>query len=151
MFSKFEQIHRELWLYPLLPEQNTQRKNCFWQIFLRVIYEDWHWVHFSFLLLTLKRLGGQFDPHPHPSPCSFSRNVSSKETFNIIITHIFPESLIEISEFVQRIWRHSLSILAIFIDSHRFFGFFWHFFVTKKLITSAYNRWCQHFFTFNIL
>ena len=37
---------------------------------------------------------------------------------------------------------------------HRFssiFWIFWHFLVTKKLMTSAYNRWCQHFFTFNIL
>ena len=37
---------------------------------------------------------------------------------------------------------------------HRFLlilGIFWHFLVTKKLITSAYDRWCQHFFTFNIL
>ena len=31
------------------------------------------------------------------------------------------------------------------------FFIFWHFLVTKKLVTSAYNRWCQHFFTFNIL
>ena len=34
---------------------------------------------------------------------------------------------------------------------YQFFGFFWHFLVTKKLLTSAYNRWCQHFFTFNLL
>ena len=31
------------------------------------------------------------------------------------------------------------------------FWIFWHFLVTKKLMTSAYNRWCQHFFTFNML
>ena len=31
------------------------------------------------------------------------------------------------------------------------FWIFWHFLVTKKLMTSAYNKWCQHFFTFNIL
>ena len=55
--------------------------------------------------LTLKRLGGQFDPNPPPSPpppptlCGFSKNLSSKErlkpwffvTFNIIISGIFPE------------------------------------------------------------
>ena len=34
---------------------------------------------------------------------------------------------------------------------HRFlsiFWIFWYFLVTKKLMTSAYNRWCQHFFHF---
>ena len=48
--------------------------------------------------------------------------VSSKErvkpcffvTFNIIISHIFPENFIEITQVV----------LAIFIDFHQFFGFF---------------------------
>ena len=43
--------------------------------------------------------GGQFDP----PPCCFSKNESSKEkvkpcffvTFNIIISHIFPEHFIE--------------------------------------------------------
>ena len=28
---------------------------------------------------------------------------------------------------------------------------FWDFLVTKKLMTSTYNRWCQHFLTFNML
>ena len=28
------------------------------------------------------------------------------------------------------------------------FRVFWHFFVTKKLMKSAYNRWCRHFFYF---
>ena len=54
--------------------------------------------------LTLKRLGSQFDP----SPCGFSKNVSSKErvkpwffvTFCIIISHIFPGNFIEIPEVV---------------------------------------------------
>ena len=57
--------------------------------------------------LTLKRLGGQFDP----LPLGFSKNVSSKEwmkpwffvTFNIIISHIFPENFIEIPQVVQKI------------------------------------------------
>ena len=26
-----------------------------------------------------------------------------------------------------------------------------YFFVTEKLMSSAYNKWCQHFFTFNLL
>ena len=31
------------------------------------------------------------------------------------------------------------------------FWIFWHFLVTKKLMTSASNRWCQHLYTFNML
>ena len=61
------------------------------------------------LPLTLKRLGGggQFDP-PSVFPSGFSKNVSSKErvffvTFNIIISHIFPENFIEIPQVVQKI------------------------------------------------
>ena len=54
----------------------------------------------------------------------FSKNVSSKErlessffvTFNIIISHIFPEYSIEILQDVQKLWRISLSVLAIFIN-----------------------------------
>ena len=59
-----------------------------------------------FHILTLKRLGGQFN-----SPCGFSKNVFSKErvkpcffvTFNIIISHTFPENFIEIPQVVQKI------------------------------------------------
>ena len=56
--------------------------------------------------LTIKRLGeGQFYP---PSPCGFSKNVSSKErvkpwfsvTFTIILKHIFPENFIEFPQAV---------------------------------------------------
>ena len=56
--------------------------------------------------LTLKRLGGQFDP-----TCGFSNNVYSKErvkpwyfvTFNIITSQIFPENFNEIFQIVQKI------------------------------------------------
>ena len=68
-------------------------------------------------------------PHPH---CGFSKIVSSKQkvkpwffvTFKIIIRHIFPENFIEIPQVVQKLWRISLSILAIFINFYQFFGFF---------------------------
>ena len=80
--------------------------------------------------------------------CGFSKKVSYKErvkpwffvTFNIIIGHIFPENLFKIPDVVQKIWTIYLSILAIFID----FLEFWHFLITKKLMASAYNRWCQY-------
>ena len=44
--------------------------------------------------------------------------------FDIIISLIFPENLIEISQVVQKIWRISLTIIDIFIYFHRFFGLF---------------------------
>ena len=95
---------------------------------------------------------GQFDP-----PCGFSKNVSSKErvnpwlfvAFDIIINEIFPEHFIEIPQVVQKL--RTITILAIFIDFHQFSGVFDISLLQKKLMTSAYNRRCQHFFTFNIL
>ena len=72
-------------------------------------------------------------------------------TFNIILRHIFPENVIEFPRVVQKIWRNSVTILANFNQFSLIFFIFWHYFVTKKLVTSAYNRWCQHFFIFSIL
>ena len=85
-----------------------------------------------------------------PSPCGFSKNVSSKErvkpwffvTFSIIMSHIFPQNFIEIPPVIWELWRISLSI---------YFPDFLHFLVSKKLMASAYNNWCQQIFTFNIL
>ena len=65
-------------------------------------------------------------------PCGFSKNVSSKErvklwffvTFHIIMNHIFSENFIEIPQVVQKLWRFSPSILAIFINFHQFSRFF---------------------------
>ena len=77
-------------------------------------------------LKSLKAFSPQFDPS-----CGFSKNVSSRErvkpwlflTFNIIISHIFPENFIEIILAVQRIWRFSPSILNIFINFSGFLTF----------------------------
>ena len=44
-------------------------------------------------------------------------------TFNIIISDIFPEDIIEIPQFVHKIWRRSSSILTIFINFLDFFTF----------------------------
>ena len=53
--------------------------------------------------------------------------------FNIIISHIFPENvIIKIPQAVQKIWRFSPSILALFI----IFRIFWHFLITKKIMVS---------------
>ena len=56
--------------------------------------------------------------------CDFSKNVSPKDrvepwlfvTFNIILKDIFPENFIEFLQVVQKIWKNSLSILAIFFN-----------------------------------
>ena len=37
-------------------------------------------------------------------------------TFSVIISHIFPEHLIEIHQVIHKIWRYSFSILIIFTD-----------------------------------
>ena len=57
----------------------------------------------------------------------------------LILSHIFPENFIEVPQVVQKIWKFSCSILT-FAPLSRVF---WHFLVTKKLMTSAYNRWSQ--------
>ena len=41
--------------------------------------------------------------------------------------------------------------ISYFHQFSSIFQIFWHFLVTTKLMTSTYNRWCQDFFTFNIL
>ena len=69
-------------------------------------------------------------------------------TFNTIIRHVFSENVIEISLVGKKIWIFSPSITTNFSN---FSDFFLQFLVAKKLITSAYNRWCQDFFTFNLL
>ena len=96
------------------------------------------------VLLTLKKLGGARWAPPPPHPCSFPKNVSSKErveawlflTFNIIITDIFPENFIDIPQIVQKMWRLYLPILAIFLNLHIFFGFF-------DIFLSQRNWWRQ--------
>ena len=100
--------------------------------------------------LTLKWLGvdgeGGWGAVNLTPPCGFLKTVSSKErvkpwffvTLNIIIGLIFPENFFEIPQVFQK--NFSVSII-----------YFHHFLVTKKLMTSARHRWCQHFSTFNIL
>ena len=67
--------------------------------------------------------------------------------FNISISHIFSENFIEIADVVHKIWRFPPLGLTIFIN----FSILWHSVITKKLMTSACSKWCQHFFAFNLL
>ena len=84
----------------------------------------------------------------------FPKNVTSRErakpwffvTFNIIIRCTFPKNVIEITQVDEKIWRFSPSIL--FSSTFRMF---WHFLVIKKLMTSENKKWCQPFFTSNLL
>ena len=77
-------------------------------------------------VLTLERLGDQFDPL-----CEFfQKRVLWREgetllflTFNIIINLIFPENFIELPQVVRKIWRFSPSILTIFINFSEFLTF----------------------------
>ena len=57
--------------------------------------------------------------------CVFQRKDEARVflSFNIIISHVFPENFIEISQFVQKIPRFSSSILTIFINFSDFFIF----------------------------
>ena len=63
-------------------------------------------------------------------------------------SHIFPENvIIKIPQVVQKIWRFSPSILALFIYFSDFLTFPYY----KETNGVTCNRWYQQFFTFNLL
>ena len=97
----------------------------------RGTYDTNSQIKFITPLLTLKRLGsggggGQFEVlccfpkklyfRVRVKPCFFV-------TFNIIVSHIFPENFVDVSHIAQRIRRFSPSILTIFIDFSDFLNF----------------------------
>ena len=68
--------------------------------------------------------------------------------FNIIINHNFPDNvIIKIPQVVQKIWRFSPSILTLFIYFSDYLSFPYY----KETNGVTYSRWCQQFFTFNLL
>ena len=67
---------------------------------------------------------------------------------NIIISHIFPENLK--LKFIKLFRRYKI-FLFNFDYLRQFWGGFLYFLVTKILITSACNRWCQQHFSFSLL
>ena len=92
---------------------------------------DWWFKYFPGCFpgsLNSEREGGQLTFSLSLS--GFSKNVFSTErvkhcffvTFNVI-SHIFPESFIEIFQVVHKIWRFSSSVLAIFINFLDFLTF----------------------------
>ena len=62
--------------------------------------------------------------------------LASTGVFHISIRHILPENFIEIPQVVQKLWIIPLSILAIFINFHQVFGFFYISLLQR-------NKWCQ--------
>ena len=84
----------------------------------------------SLIVLILNGKRGQLTLSLSLSLSGFLKNVFSKEkvkrcffvTFNVI-SRIFPEVFIEISQVVHKIWRFSSSVLAIFINFLDFLTF----------------------------
>ena len=103
------------------------------------VFINHHATRISHSLLTLKSLvGGKFDLLL-PLPVIFPKiylpergwNCGFFVTINVIISHFFPENFIEIPEVVQGYEYFFINVNYF----HQFFGFFWHFLVTKKLMT----------------
>ena len=108
--------------YPLPLSMTTKVKNTPWQIgliqelttklFIPLFLRCW-----VLCFVNPNMPGGrgcQFDS-PH-SPLWFFEKPCFFVTFNIISKHIFPDNFIGFPQVVQKIWRNSLSILAIFIN-----------------------------------
>ena len=90
-------------------------------------------------------------------PLCFFINLSNKEivnswffvTFNLIISHIFPENFIKISKVVQKRWKFSLAIYFIWQSN---FIFFFLLFDNSLLQRNWWRQFVtDDFFTFNIL
>ena len=113
-----------------------------------------YWIRKVFLTLNGWGEGVNLTPR-----CGFSKNISSEErvkhrifvTFNILFwkSHLFWNFHCN-SQVVQKIWRISLQYY-LFSSIFKNFWIFWHFLVTKKLMTSAYSSSCQHFFALKAL
>lgn len=64
----------------------------------------------------------------------------------LTLSYIFPENIIKVYQAAQKIWR---IFYHNFIYFRQFFGVFEISLLQKKLIKSACDRWCQHFFRCN--
>ena len=101
------------------------------------------------IFLILKRLEWQFDPS-----CGFFENASAKEIVNSWFFCDFYHKPHHSWKFHWNSTSRSEDMETFFDNIsyfHQFLSIFWifrHFLITKKLMTSGYNRWCQHFFHF---
>ena len=94
-----------------------------------------------FLKLTLKQLGeGQSDSSPvvFRKVCLLKRgwNPGSFVTFNIIVSHIFPENLLKLLKSFRRYEGFPWQYQPIFINLHQFFGFFYISLLQRKVKVS---------------
>ena len=115
-------------------------------------------IAIKLVVLTLKRLRGagehQFDTPP--SLWFFQRCVFWRQSEALFFVSFIINNFCEYYHKSRLSWKFHLNsssrsvdmkIFSIDINGfHQFFRFFWHFLVTKKLMASAYNRWCQYFF-----
>ena len=100
--------------------------------------------------------GGQIDP----PPVVFQKLYLLERGWNpgFLWLNISSENFIEFPQVVQKsfkVFNFLGFFIYLFIYFYFYFFIFYFFFdiylVTKNLMTSACNRWCQHFFTLNIL
>ena len=109
--------------------------------------------------LTLKRMGVGVSLTLLSPRYGFSKNVSSKENVKpcffcdsqcYLKTNLSWKFHWISSSRSEDMKRLSVNI-SYFYQFSSTFRSFWHYLATKKLMTSAYNRWCQHFFTFKMI
>ena len=110
-------------------------------------------AHRTILILFSFYKNQQFLAEASCSSRGLFKNVLSNEkvklcffaTFNIIRSHVFAKNFIETRQVAQKIWT-----FCPFLTSFEFFLDFLAFPCYTNLMTSAHNRWCQQFFSFNI-
>ena len=101
-------------------------------------------------------MGSQFDP----PLWFFEKYIFQREGETLFFFYFLYYHKSHLSwKFYWNFWSRSevmMNFSASISYFHRFSSIFWnffvfcHFLVTKKLMTSAYNRWCQHFFHFQL-
>ena len=131
-----------IWMGAGMADMYGDERYCYLAA-MRPILGPWGGDILNYLMLMTAlyqvRPEGHWEPHnkfwpplPTPPPVVFRRvyllktrrwNPGFFVTFNNILKHIFPENFIEFPQVVQKIWRNSLSILAIFINFLSFLDF----------------------------
>ena len=111
-----------------LQSENIIVCNLFFVLYLLIIRKKDYLLLENLDQLTLKQQGRSISPI---SWCFFEEFIFWREgetlfffNFNIIISQLFSENFIEISQVVQKILRVYLPILAMFIYFHQCFRFF---------------------------
>ena len=77
------------------------------------------------------------------TPRRFVKNVCFVNFSIIFLKCIFSEIFTEFSQVVQKIWKKFCVNISYFHQFSSTFSIFLHYRITKKLMTTDYNRWCQ--------